>query len=128
MYTYRGRIIDVHDGDTVTVVIDLGFDITTTRKLRLHGINTPELPTPEGKRALYFVLDWLKRNAPGPAAPGVIVPSGWVVIQTIKDRTEKYGRYLAEVEAIPVAGVPNGPSLNNELLASGNAVAYMTNR
>jgi hypothetical protein len=51
-----------------------------------------------------------------------------VLVQTFKDRQEKYGRYLAEVEALDPKGVTTGPSLNNELIISGNAVAYMADR
>ena len=43
MYTYKAKAISVYDGDTVTLVVDLGFKISTEVKLRLEGIDTPEL-------------------------------------------------------------------------------------
>lgn len=44
LYTYRvSDIISVYDGDTAIVVLDLGFNITTIQKIRVIGINTPEL-------------------------------------------------------------------------------------
>ena len=46
MYTYRAKIISVYDGDTVTALVDLGFGISTKIKVRLKGINTPELRGP----------------------------------------------------------------------------------
>jgi micrococcal nuclease len=118
--------VAVHDGDTLTPQLDLGFNMVTTQKLRLHGINAPELSTPEGKVALEFVRTWLRDHAPGPMS--LVCPSAWVMVQTFKDKQEKYGRYLAEVEALSPTGVMIGPSLNNELLASGNAVVYMADR
>jgi micrococcal nuclease len=51
MYTYRAKIISVYDGDTVTALVDLGFGITNKIKIRLKGINTPEVrgaERPEG--------------------------------------------------------------------------------
>jgi micrococcal nuclease len=42
-YFYKAKIISVYDGDTVTAVIDLGFEITKKIKIRLYGINAPEI-------------------------------------------------------------------------------------
>jgi endonuclease YncB( thermonuclease family) len=43
-WTYRiAAVVKVHDGDTVTLKIDLGFDICLTGTFRLAGIDTPEL-------------------------------------------------------------------------------------
>ena len=42
MYKYKATVGRVVDGDTVDVVIDLGFKITTNQRIRLEGINTPE--------------------------------------------------------------------------------------
>jgi micrococcal nuclease len=43
MYEYNAIITDVYDGDTFTFLVDLGFSITVKEKLRLYGINTPEV-------------------------------------------------------------------------------------
>ena len=42
MYEYKARVHRIIDGDTVDVVIDLGFEMTTRQRIRLYGINTPE--------------------------------------------------------------------------------------
>ena len=47
MYTYRAKIIGVYDGDTITALVELGFNVTIELKLRLYGIDTPEV---RGKR------------------------------------------------------------------------------
>ena len=45
-YTYTIKeIVKFVDGDTVDVIIDLGFHISVKRRVRLHGINTPEVRT-----------------------------------------------------------------------------------
>ncbi|WP_370480008.1 hypothetical protein [Tamlana flava] len=43
MYTYKSKIIDVYDGDTVTAIVDLGFLHFQEMKLRLYVSDTPEL-------------------------------------------------------------------------------------
>jgi micrococcal nuclease len=103
MYEYRARITKVVDGDTLHLVIDLGLDVSIATTVRLSGVDTPEMSTPEGKAAKIYTQDW------------VTVRGGTVIVRTVKDKREKYGRYLAELLA------PDGTSLNQDLLASGNA-------
>ena len=55
MYTYKAKLDRVVDGDTLDANIDLGFDITVHKRIRLAGINTPESRTrdkEEKKRGL----------------------------------------------------------------------------
>ena len=94
-YSYPAEIIRVVDGDTINVRvtladIDLGFGIhlnqTHDIKLRLAGINAPETSTKEGKTAADVLTKWLPVG-------------GTCTVVTVKDRTEKYGRYLAWVYA-----------------------------
>jgi endonuclease YncB( thermonuclease family) len=51
---YPGVVDLVHDGDTVNVKLDVGFDLTVYTRIRVDGINAPELSTPEGKAARDF--------------------------------------------------------------------------
>ena len=44
-YFYRVTLDRIVDGDTVDVVIDLGFDVLHKARIRLHGVNTPETRT-----------------------------------------------------------------------------------
>lgn len=86
---------------------DVGLDITVNMTLRLYGLDCPELPTEEGVAARDYVTGWLADH-PGPLA-----------LRTVKDKREKYGRYLADLVAA------DGASLCADLLASGNAVVYL---
>ena len=109
-YLYKAKVIDVHDGDTVTLNIDLGFGvILQNQKLRFAGINAPEL-TGANATAGAASRDWLKAKLLGQD----------VIIESIKDRQEKYGRWLAKVF------LPNNSemSLNDELVKLGFAVKY----
>ena len=85
-YTYRARITGVYDGDTVTAEIDLGFNIFFTEKIRLSGINAPELKGGEKSKGEKS-RDALKK----------LVLNKEVILKTEKDRKEKYGRYLGTI-------------------------------
>jgi len=50
----------VHDGDTVNVKLDVGFDLTVYTRIRILGINAPELSTQAGKDARDFAQTLLK--------------------------------------------------------------------
>ena len=45
MYRYNAKLVKVVDGDTVDAEIDLGFDISIKKRIRLAGINAPESRT-----------------------------------------------------------------------------------
>ena len=110
LYRYKGKVVNVVDGDTVDVEIDLGFGIVKHERVRLAGVNTPELHSKDAKEkaaattARQFTADWVAAHAE-------------VFLRTEKEQ-EKYGRYLAWVEG------GDGASLNDELVKSGNAVTY----
>lgn len=105
MYEYQATILRVIDGDTVDAKVDLGFDIRFTMKLRLFGINAPEMRTPAGPLAKQHLIELIGTNP--------------VMIQTLKDRKEKYGRYLATI-------VANGVNVNLQMVLDNHAIAYMT--
>lgn len=120
-YTYPAEIIRVVDGDTVDVRLllieqDLGFDIRIAQhhhiKLRLAGINAPEKNTPEGLASKAFLSE--------------LLPVGTqCTVSTFKDRTEKYGRYLALIWLPPTQGETRYKCLNDVLVENGMAKAFM---
>jgi len=108
LYHYRARVTGVYDGDTCTVDLDLGVGTWIKgEKVRLHRINAPELRGAEaaaGKTARDFLR--------------TLVLDKDVLLQTIKDSREKYGRYLAEIW-IEQAGRPT--NVNDALVKAGHA-------
>ena len=54
-FTYFAKLDRVIDGDTLLIEFDVGFFITLKEKIRLIGINAPEINTPEGKKAKKFI-------------------------------------------------------------------------
>lgn len=111
VFTYRAELLKVIDGDTVDVRLDLGFKIWHDVRLRLSGLNCPERGTPAGAEASAFTRDWFVSAEGKGDEP--------VVVTTMKDRTEKYGRYLATV-----MDLGQTRCLNNDLLIAQHAVAY----
>lgn len=117
MYEYSAKMIYVVDGDTVDLDVDLGLDIHHLLRVRLLGIDTPELHSsiPEerekAKRARLFLREAMMMQPD--------MKSRDLVVKTEKDRTEKYGRYLATIFA-----VGDLISFNQKLLDAGLAVPY----
>lgn len=105
-YRYNATVEEIYDGDTITVIIDLGLDTFTRKKLRLHNIDTPELRGSEREAGL-IARDYLRELILGKS----------VVIETIKDKTGKYGRYLAIVYI-------NNENINDKLVSEGYAKRY----
>ena len=81
---YPAEVTSVYDGDTITVAIDLGFDIVKTEKIRLHGINAPEVRGSERYEGLKS-RDALRQK--------ILHKS--IELETFKgDKKGKYGRTL----------------------------------
>ena len=114
MYEYRVKqVLKVVDGDTIDVVIDLGFDISYTSRVRLAGIDTPESRTTDAREKILGVevKEYLKKALDGATD---------IVIRTEKaDSSEKYGRILGWLFVNKQTG-----SLNMELVNKGYAWSY----
>jgi micrococcal nuclease len=115
MYEYYVRKVEnVVDGDTIDVLIDLGFDILFQSRVRLAGIDTPESRTKDLKEKALGLesKEYLKK---------ALKDAKSVVIKTEKmDSSEKYGRILGWVYV-------NGDtvSLNDIMINDGYAWGYM---
>lgn len=112
MYEYKIKeIVKVVDGDTVDVLIDLGFSVYHKERVRLSGIDTPEMNSKNltekeiAKKAKSFLTVWLKDQKN-------------LTIKTYKD--DKYGRLLGEIFG------NGGVCVNNLLMEKGLAWDYLT--
>ena len=113
-YIYRiksvGRVVD---GDTIDADIDLGFDISLTKRIRLAGVDTPESRTKDLKEKELGIdaKNWLKHRLEG--AEDIIIRT------ELPDSTEKYGRIIGNLYI-------NGEdaSLNNQMITEGYALKY----
>ena len=115
MYEYYVKKVEsVVDGDTIDVLIDLGFDILFQSRVRLAGIDTPESRTKDLKEKALGLesKEYLKK---------ALKDAKSVVIKTEKiDSSEKYGRILGWVY---VDG--NTVSLNDMMINDGYAWGYL---
>ena len=113
-YIYRIKsVLKVVDGDTIDASIDLGFDISLEKRIRLAGIDTPESRTTNLKEKALGLesKEWLKKILDG--AKDILIKT------ELPDSTEKYGRIIGHLFI-------NGQetSLNNQMIAEGYALAY----
>jgi micrococcal nuclease len=101
-YVYHALVIEVHDGDTLKVNVDLGMGVTMTRQIiRLSDVMAPELREERGPAA----AEYLRK----------LVFGQWVLVNTKKK--EKYGRWLGVVYA---SGL-NVNAAMNEWIKAGSA-------
>lgn len=104
MYEYKAKVVNVVDGDTVDLVVDIGFYLTTKIRARLIGINTPEMRGEEKYLALLakgYVFSRLMDQE--------------VVIKTTK--ADSFGRWLVTI----FIGEEN---FNQTLIVEGYAKSY----
>jgi len=115
MYQYYVRKVEgVVDGDTIDVLIDLGFDILFASRVRLAGIDTPESRTKDLKEKALGLesKEYLKKH---------LKDAKSVVIKTEKmDSSEKYGRILGWIYIND-----DTVSLNDMMINDGYAWGYM---
>jgi endonuclease YncB( thermonuclease family) len=101
---YPVEVDRVVDGDTIQVDVHLGMDFwLVNQRVRLAGIDCPEMNTAEGKAAAAFAAEWLADRK-----------------CELTDRgKDKYGRLLGEIRA-----AENGETLNSTLIQAGHAKVY----
>ncbi|MFQ5636494.1 MAG: thermonuclease family protein [bacterium] len=87
LYHYRAEVVSVYDGDTIRADIDLGLKTwIQNESIRLARINAPELRGEE-KEAGLAARDFLRSQILGKQ----------IILETEKDKTGKYGRYIGEI-------------------------------
>ena len=111
-FSYRiHKVLKIIAGDTIDVILDLGFDILHKRRVSLFGIDTPEARTrdkEEKQRGLIskkYLTEAIKKG-------------NKLTIKTHKgSETGKFGRILGEVFV-------DGKNINLQMTKDGYAVAY----
>jgi micrococcal nuclease len=115
MYEYYVRKVEnVVDGDTIDVLIDLGFDILFQSRVRLAGIDTPESRTKDLKEKALGLesKEYLKKH---------LKDAKSVVIKTEKmNSSEKFGRILGWLYVNE-----DTESVNDKMINDGYAWGYM---
>ena len=113
-YIYRiKQILKVVDGDTIDADIDLGFDISLSKRIRLAAVDTPESRTADANEKKYGLesKEWLKHK---------VENAGHILIKTeLPDSTEKYGRIIGHLFVNDQSN-----SLNEQMVIEGYAWNY----
>jgi len=115
MYEYRVVFKGAVDGDTVDVVIDLGLNVHKAERLRLAGLDTPELHAkdPAQRKAAEEAQTYVRQ---------ALSAASVITVRTDKPySTDKYGRWLGTINF-----TINGETrcLNDELIAKCLAKPY----
>jgi micrococcal nuclease len=121
-YIYQATLERVVDGDTVDIVIDLGFSTFRKERIRLYGIDAPEINTEAGKLTKAFAEGWFRDN------PKFFIETIVADGKNVSKR-DKYGRYLGMIASTYRAlsewatDQVQSTTLNGQLIASGHAKA-----
>ena len=115
-YEYHAKVINVVDGDTIVVDIDLGFNVVlSNQSVRLLGVDTPESRTSDKIEKVFGLAskDYVKEFIENCKKQ--------VILRTHKsDDSEKFGRLLGEI-----INPDSKEVLNNSLVEEGFAVKYL---
>ncbi len=115
-YEYHAKVINVVDGDTIVVDIDLGFNVVlSNQSIRLIGVDTPESRTSDKIEKIFGLAskDYTKSFVENCKKN--------VIIRTHKsDDSEKFGRLLGEI-----VNPESKEVLNTLLVSDGFAVKYL---
>jgi len=95
-YTYPASLVRVIDGDTAVLLIDLGFNVSTTQHVRFLGYNAPEL---HGRNA--------SKAQAAKAELESLLSGRKLIVKTSKDFIQTFARYLADVWVADQTGWSN---------------------
>tara|TARA_R110000824_G_scaffold101257_1_gene240566 strand:- start:2133 stop:2438 length:306 start_codon:yes stop_codon:yes gene_type:complete len=90
MYEYKAKVHRVIDGDTVDLIVDLGFGVHIKIRGRLADVDTPERGHEDWHMATDMCKDLLEKAKGG--------DKGEITIKTSK--TGKYGRWIVEIKNV----------------------------
>lgn len=109
MYEYSVQIIQVVDGDTLKLDVDLGFHLHLRATFRLARINAPELLSVAGVQAKHYLMAQLSQAT---------------AMKIFSQRSEKYGRWLCEFYFQTENSKGQWLNLNSLMLSAGHALPY----
>lgn len=108
MWEYRAKCINVVDGDTCDLIVDLGFNLTFTLRVRLLGINTPEIRNELQRNFALLAKQALEKK--------LFSNLDWP-LTLITHKSDSFGRWLGIIKIA-------GRDINKEMLAEGYAEEY----
>jgi endonuclease YncB( thermonuclease family) len=125
LYVYAALVLKIVDGDTFDLEFDVGFKSRQEHRVRLRGINCPEMSTPAGVQARDFVVNELNQCLIKlPSTTDDLPARPLVVVRSFKQGM--YGRYIVDIYYLPGETdreviAKKGKLLNQVLLDKGLA-------
>ena len=116
MYEYKAELIRVVDGDTVDLLVDLGFKVHHVVRVRLLDVDTPEIHGVKhssdeyaaGLKAKQFVEGWFR---------------GATTLHIQTSKTGKYGRWLGVISKEGPFENPDNVAIGYDAMSLNDAVA-----
>lgn len=96
LFALSGKVVSIHDGDTITILQD-----KQQIKVRLFGIDAPELKQPYGKKSKQFLANLIAGE----------------VVEVDENGKDRYKRMIGTIYL-------NGADINAQMVANGYAWAY----
>lgn len=96
LFAISGKVVSIHDGDTITVLQD-----KRQVKIRLYGIDVPELKQPYGKKSKQFLANLIAGK----------------VVEVKENGKDRYKRTIGTIYL-------TGEDINAQMVENGYAWAY----
>ena len=96
LFALSGKVVSIHDGDTITILQN-----KTQIKVRLFGIDAPELKQPYGKKSKQFLANLIAGE----------------VVEVDENGKDRYKRIIGTIYL-------NGADINAQMVENGYAWAY----
>ena len=97
LFAFSGEVVSIHDGDTITILTEKKQQI----KVRLFGIDAPELKQPYGKKSKQFLANLIASE----------------VVEVEENGKDRYKRTIGTIYV-------NGTDINAQMVENGYAWAY----
>ncbi len=110
MYTYSAKYVKTVDGDTVDVIVDLGFNTSKKIRVRLAVVDTPEKNDIGWLEATEITKSWFESHPV-------------FILKTDKDKSGGFDRYLGHCYSIDMT-----ENVSSMLLEKGLAQRYTRNK
>jgi len=116
-YFRVGKCINVVDGDTIDVEIELGYTAKVSVRIRLADIQAPELNTMDGKDAKDYLEERILNKKIGILSTKFVTKEG--------QKRGSFGRWLGVIYRLhPNGETVTGPNVNECLINQGLAKEY----
>lgn len=110
MHTYKCQTIRVVDGNTVDAIIDLGFNVTISQRIKLYGVYVEDIKSTDSKIKNMAIKSKEKLSE---------ILGKEFVCETIMNKRGRAGRIMGKINTTDASG--NKIDVNDMLIQQGFA-------